>query len=489
MKDEKRVESLITGNFKKENIFVQESNIVFTYKELFKYLVFCNLFFESKNIKKIMISLPQGFYAYATVLGAFFSKITFCTIRCDDPIDRKMHYFREFEPDIILCDVDDSFWNCDMEDKLYIVHKQMYNNTHDLGLKYDGKQSVAYVMFTSGTTGKPKGVQIKRAALCKSVLWMYNKFGLIEEDICSQYSFMSFDMSLIDIFLAATAGARLIPFPTLTDKLFPEKLIKKYKITFWHSVPTVIDILNSRKVLTNEWIGTIKKSKIGGDRILVNQLKVFLEVLPDLRVFITYGTTEITFICTCVEVNSQNYLLYAKHNMSIGFPIDGWDVILDNEENGVGQIVIVGNNIGVGYLNSQESRFGYIIYNGKKEPAFYTGDYGKFIDGCLYYIGRKDQQIKIAGNRISLSEIDTIVRDIEGCLSAVSIFVEGKIILFYSGTLTEESIRRTIHEKLPDVCMPYKIIALSSMPYNNSGKIDRYALVKMVKGEQNDIGL
>lgn len=151
--------------------------------------------------------------------------------------------------------------------------------------------------------------------------------------------------------------------------------------------------------------------------------------------------------------------------------------------------MIVGNNIGVGYLNSQESRFGYIIYNGKKEPAFYTGDYGKFIDGCLYYIGRKDQQIKIAGNRISLSEIDTIVRDIEGCLSAVSIFVEGKIILFYSGTLTEESIRRTIHEKLPDVCMPYKIIALSSMPYNNSGKIDRYALVKMVKGEQNDIGL
>lgn len=482
--DEQILLDKMNGNFKKDAIFVLDQGKEYSYDLLYQYIKYYNMVFEATKVKKVLISLPQGFLAYSAVLGAFFSQVTFCTIKFDDPIERKIYYYNKFKPDIIICNQEDSY--ADLYSNKLLIGTEVLQICRPYCL-YEAKQNHAYVMFTSGTTGMPKAVCIKRNAVCKSILWMLNRFELSENDICSQYSNMSFDMSLIDILLASTAGATLIPFPTLTEKLFPEKLIKKYEISFWHSVPTVIDILQTRGALKNSILKSVKKCKIGGDRIYINQMNTIFDILPNLQAFITYGTTEITFICTCIELNSKNYLEYGKNNIAIGYPVDGWNVDLINIQDGLGQIVVSGPNIGDGYLGNDDDKFGYIMREGHNERAFFTGDFGCYIDGCLYYSGRKDQQVKLNGNRINLTEIDAIVRGLNGCTSSLTLFLDKKIILFFTGdSLAIEDVRDLLANRFPKTYMPKRIIKLEDMPYNNSGKIDRKKLAEIC-GKQEKV--
>lgn len=471
--------------------FVYDHNSFYTYHDLQGFCKRLERVFKLRNIRKILICLPQSFEAYGAVICSFISNVTFCSIRSDDPLNRKASYIEVFQPDLVLTDESNNIVQAVAGDRLIYV-SDLENQCEDVISEedkwYSAEQDIAYVMFTSGSTGFPKGVKIKRTALLNIVDWMSKNFMIEETDICSQYSNMSFDMSLIDIFVAVTAGASLVPFSSFRDKLFPGAKIKKFCITFWHSVPNVIDILQEQKHLVPEFIGTIKKCKFGGEQIYATQLERFFNVLPDATAFLTYGTTEITFICTCVKTNKNNYMEYAKKNMALGFPVDGWNITLDNVEQGIGEIVVYGDNIGAGYINQNQgnSRFRKILINGKNEDAYFTGDLGTYIDGVLYYLGRRDFQVKSNGNRIDLSEIDRVVRNIEGCIAAYTLFYNKKIIVAYIGeSLDEAEIRRVLSLELPKAYMPHQVICCESFPKNNSGKIDRNELInKLIENKE-----
>lgn len=461
---------------KSNRVFVHDERN-YLYSDMREYIYWLNKFFNDKGIERVMISLPQGFLAYSVIIGAYMSGITFCCINHKDPTQRKQMYADEFQPQLVIRQrSQDNFWNCD---NLFDDEISSLSDRVD-GQIYRNNNPVAYVIYTSGSTGKPKGVKIARQAFSHAVQCIATHFGITSDDICSQYPNLNFDMSLIDIFVAAVTGASLVPFSGFSDKLFPSKKIIKHQITFWNSIPGVIDILDHQGHWNSSVIKSIKKFKFGGDEILPRHMEKVFEIQKEAKVFLSYGPTEITLFCCCLSINADNYRQFARHNMSLGSLLPGWNLVLADMEDGIGQIVIYGDMIGLGYIGKQEeSGFKTITIDGIEHRAFYTGDFGKYIDGSLYFISRKDMQIKINGNRVDLSEINRILRE-ECCRDVCTIYNKKFICVFYvSETADTGTIRTILQKRLPAYLVPHHIIPLDALPKNTNGKTDRNKLMEV----------
>lgn len=433
--------------------------------------------YRKKMVKRVLICLPQCFEAYAAVLTAYATQVTFCLIRSDDPINRKAIFCNAFQPDLILAEQNNDIYQIDASAPCLAIHEVLANNLD--GGAYCAGNPIAYALFTSGSTGFPKGVEIKRSALQRMIAWMRENFPIQHTDVCSQYAYMNFDMSLIDLFHAVSVGAALVPFPCFQDKLFPGKKIRDFGITFWHSVPNVIDILCTQNQCNPQTLNTIRQCKFGGEQIYASQLERWFEAIPACTCFLTYGTTEITFFCTCICVEKSTYRQFSKKNMALGHPIEGWNVLLDQiNEEGYGEIVVYGEYIGERYLSGDPSnRFRTIQLCGEEKKAYFTGDYGMFFDGVLYYGGRRDFQVKKNGIRIDLSEVDRVFRAESGCIATYTLFYNGQIVLLYIGEERDESeIRAMLERELPIGYMPQLIFRREAFPRNNSGKLDRAAI-------------
>ena len=463
----------IVENMKGNRIFVYDDKI-YTYTDLRRSVSKLMNLFKRLQVERVLICLPQGFYAYATLAAAYICRVTFCCINHEDPIERKKTISSEFMPQLIIQDRKlESFYNTkivfdDEIDELESENAKQY---------YNKENNIAYVVYTSGTTGFPKGVKIAREPFASAIIWIVAHFGIECYDIGSQFPNLNFDMSLVDIFVALYAGSSLVPFPSFKDKLFPAKRIEKYQISFWNSVPGVIDQLCVQGKWNKAVMHSIKKFKFGGDEILKRHMDKVFDLNANAEVFLSYGPTEVTLFCCCLTLNKNNYLQYAKHNMSLGTPLPGWNIMLVDIEEGLGEIVVYGDNIGIGYINeSYQSGFRTIEIDGIKHRAYYTGDYGRYIDQNLYFVSRMDLQVKINGNRCDLSEINRIVRSEVGA-DAVTIMHEKRIYVFYTADVESGTIYSILKSKIPTYMMPHYIKHVNTLPRNQNGKVDRICLV------------
>ena len=475
------IENLTTLN----KVFVHEADKNYTYQDLYEVVLKLNMYFRKNHISKVLISLPQGFIAYASIISCYITNVTFCSIHYEDPLSRKELYCSEFLPDLIITDQFKDFPEnlCSFISTEDIV--RMRTDTCELVRENDNNE-IAYVIYTSGSTGLPKGVKIRDISFSKEIRWIWKTFGIKEEDVCSQYPKLNFDMSLIDIFVAVVAGASLVPFKTFSDKLFPVKLIQRHQISYWNSVPNVVDMLVTQNKMNAKYMKSIKKYKFGGEQIYSSQLEHVFECNSEADIFLSYGPSEVTLFCSCCHINIKNYKDYSKHNMSLGECIPGWNICLKDIKDEVGEIVVYGEYIGVGYIGNRDENknFGTIALDGKEHKAYFTGDYGTYIDGHLYFCGRRDSQVKVNGNRIDMSEIERVLRE-NGCEATCTVYHGGKIFLFYiSEDLSENDVSEIILRELPKTFFPHKICRRDIFPRNNSFKVDREELINSLKNER-----
>ena len=466
--------------------FILTKTHIWTYQDCKRNVIKLNKFLERNQYSKILICLDQEFYAYCCIIGVYISEATFCCINPIDPIDRKLFLIESFQPDVIICNDDDMLANYDIciqkisPERLFECDEDILDREYDfvsLG------SNIAYVLFTSGTTGRPKGAKIFRESLNTLILWAGKEFSIAEKDICAQFSNLNFDMSIFDIFLCITNGASLVPFPSLSDKLFPGKLIKLFKVTFWNSVPTVIDILEKANQLNYATLHSLKTMKFGGDRVFPTQLEKLFNILANLRIIITYGPTETTIFCTYSDLYKSNYLDFAETNMALGKPIPGTLINLTNKDDeGIGEIVICGDCVGDGYISSEHNQQNFITItiDDHSERAYLTGDYGKYKGDVLYFYGRKDSQIKIKGNRVDLSEVDYHARQL-GCNSTVTIYYRDLIVLFYeSSKYNNQEVKEYLKSKLSVHLMPALVLQLDGIPKMTNGKYNHVELMKKI---------
>ena len=436
-----------------------------TYEELRERTFSISNKLNERHVKRIMIDLPQGFLAYCIMWASYISNVVFCCVNCDLPSNYKSYCIETFKPNLVIRSGEDID---DISDKLLFLEEKVQHITED----------TAYVLFTSGSTGRPKGISVKRSALENFVEWCSHNYSLSPGDIYGQYSNISFDLGVGDVFFGLATGATMVPIVGL-QKLIPGQAIKDKRITFWHSVPSVIDLIIKRGDIEAGFLSSLKEATFCGEPLYPSQVETLLNYNENLRVWNTYGPTETTIFCSAIMINRCNYKEFSHKSVSIGVPITGFEFKYLKNSDKQTELVIYSKYVANGYLNDVENS-GFIYDECTGESCgFKTGDIVDVFDGNIYFVGRVDSQIKIGGYRVDLNEIDSIIRE-KTSFASCSVFNQNKIVTFVEDTafIDANLVLSAIEENLPPYYRPSRIKIIPSLPKNINGKYDRKILIE-----------
>lgn len=347
---------------------------------------------------------------------------------------------------------------------------------------------ILYVLFTSGSTGIPKGVIITHRSVIDYTEWVAETFGLDHGTVLGSQAPFYFDNSVLDIYSAVRNGATLHIIPH-TYFSFPIRLLEyirdnRINTVFW--VPTVLCRVADTGVLDHCDISCLKKVLFAGEVMPAKQLNIWRRRLPEAMFANLYGPTEITVDCAYYIVDRE---IGDSEPVPIGYPCCNTDILLLNEKNELaapgekGELCVRGSSLALGYYNNPEKTAAAFVQNPLqnmyRELIYRTGDVAHYNErGEIIYDGRVDFQIKHLGHRIELGEIETAVSAIPGVSMNCCMHKSDtdQIVLFYTGEADQNQIRKTLKDKLPDYMIPNLCNKLAIMPLNMNGKIDRVKL-------------
>ncbi len=352
--------------------------------------------------------------------------------------------------------------------------------------------TLAYIMFTSGSTGTPKGVAISHENLTHFIAWAQSCFSIRPEDIFAQISPMYFDNSVFDFYTALFCGASLAPIarPMLTAPLDLVAHIEQMQCSIWFSVPSLLMYLMTMKVLSPARLPAIRSFSFGGEGYPKVELKKLYDHYSSrARIVNVYGPTECTCICSAYDLTDTDFE-DVEGLPTLGQLNQNFDyLILDHaeQESTQGELCLLGPNVASGYFNDPErtaaafftlqspERYGKRMYK--------TGDIIRQEEGKLYFVGRKDNQIKHMGYRIELEEIEHALISLANIDQAAVIYersqaLYGRIVAYVASKEQPDTqdILTALKDLLPAYMLPNKVHVLESLPKNANGKVDKHAL-------------
>lgn len=349
-------------------------------------------------------------------------------------------------------------------------------------------EDLAYVIFTSGTTGMPKGVMISAGALASYLDESRPWTDLTPADRLAETCDVTFDLTVHNLFLAVEAGASLHILSAL-EMMAPGRFIRARDITVWMSVPTLIAMMRKNGALKPGIFPSLRLSIFCGEPLPVAAAQAWAAATPNGVVENIYGPTEGTVICLRQRLTSPAIATPGREIVAIGIPYASMQVaILDADQRPLpdgqpGEIALSGPQLAIGYLNAtgeQASRFREI--DGVR--WYLTGDLGmRDASGIFHHLGRTDNQVKVKGNRIELEEVEAHLRRAAGSDIVATVtwpVIDGApqgLVGFCVSRHTADAIASGMFETLPRYMVPSRIEILDALPVNINGKIDRRALV------------
>ncbi len=354
----------------------------------------------------------------------------------------------------------------------------------------------AYLLFTSGSTGQPKGVPILHANVVHFLDFNQRRYQLTNTDHLTQTFDQTFDLSVFDLFMAWGAGACVCAIQPI-QLLSPFRFVREKNITVWFSVPSVISLLRKTKLLKPGSLPNIRWSLFCGEALTQDSAEAWQAAAPYSVVENLYGPTELTLACTVYQwhplhspaecVNGIVPIGRLYENLHALVMDRNLQPVLPREN---GELCVAGPQTFPGYWNDPErtamNTFTHLDQNGDNQLYYRTGDLVRLTESNNYvYIGRTDQQIQVMGNRVELGEIEAALCRCSGVAEAVALgwpadrhTCQG-IIAFVSGNMINaESVITEIRHCLPAYMAPRTIHVLDAMPLNTNGKIDRKALYR-----------
>lgn len=350
---------------------------------------------------------------------------------------------------------------------------------------------ILYILFTSGSTGNPKGVIISHRALIDFVEWATKYLSMDDSYVLGNQTPFYFSMSVFDIYTTLKNAATLYIIPhgyfTLPSKLMEYMYEKKINTLFW--VPSAMMMVSALNVLDAPHLPELRNVFFGGEVMPMKQLNKWRKSYPNVRYINFYGPTEVTDTCTVYEVNRE---FSNTESLPMGTACENMDVFLLDEDDKlieddkIGEVCVRGTGLAYGYYNDPEKTAAVFVQNPLNsmypETIYRTGDLAKRNQfGEFVYMGRKDYQIKHMGHRIELGEIETAVLAVDGVEEACCIYnrEKSRIILFYTGAIEDTQLIEIINKTLPIYMIPNQCVRLDVMPKNLNGKIDRQKLKAM----------
>ncbi len=354
-----------------------------------------------------------------------------------------------------------------------------------------------YILFTSGSTGDPKGVIITLGCLEHFVRWMLEeqKFVPLGETFLNTAPF-SFDLSVMDLYCSLATGGTL--FSVGRDLVANPKML--YRAlgnsggTTWVSTPSFAQMCLFEEKFSEGMLPRVRRFLFCGETLAAPTAARLLERFPRAQVWNMYGPTEATVATTSVRIDVSILEKYSA--LPVGRPTPGTDVFVVSEAGETlpaqerGEIVIAGPNVSPGYLRRPELTAAAFFEQGDQR-AYRTGDQGRFRDGLLFFEGRMDSQLKISGYRIEVGDVeanllalpsvrDAIVTPVikNGATQSLAAFVVLSSRNEASHFELTQSLRQQLAERLPVYMLPRKFVFLDAFPLTANGKADRAQLAQ-----------
>ncbi|WP_295433052.1 amino acid adenylation domain-containing protein [uncultured Thiodictyon sp.] len=352
--------------------------------------------------------------------------------------------------------------------------------------------SVAYIMFTSGSTGVPKGVAVTHQNVLHFIAWGQLCFAIETQDNFANLSPMYFDNSVFDFYVALFSGACLSPIARelLTRPYELVNQVDRLGCTLWFCVPSLLIYLMAMKAMQSVALSGLRTIVFGGEGYPKIELKKLYDLFShQARLVNVYGPTECTCICSAYTLGAHDF------NDLAGLPplgrlnpnFDYRILNAEDQDSDLGELCLIGPNVAAGYFNDEvRTASTFLTLTDSKrfmKRMYRTGDLVREDRGDLWFVGRKDNQIKHMGYRIELEEIENALVTIPQVRQAAVIYrrdhaAYGKLVGFVDCWETADSaaILSALRDLVPDYMIPSRLVAMAELPKNANGKVDRLVL-------------
>ena len=421
-------------------------------------------YLKSKNLKikdVVAIQNNKTKYGFAAMIACLKSGFIYTNYDFSNPKERINKMFQTAQPKIIINDLE--------------LDKLIENFSDEFELPVLDRDTPAYIMFTSGSTGIPKGVLIKQSSILNFIEWAYNAYELRENDVMTNVNPIYFDNSVFDFYCSVFNGITMAALPkNIVEQ--PKKMLEiidKIGCTFWFSVPSFLIYLLNIKLLNKNVFTKLRAFAFGGEGFPKPTLKKLWDLYPNKDFYNVYGPTEGTCICSAYKIKESDFSdmngLVTLGNIA---PIFSYKIV-------EGELWLGGSQIALGYYNDTER-----TNKSFTADRFYkTGDLVEEIDGKLYFKGRADNQIKHMGYRIELEEVEAGLIKlpyIKQCAVIHGKTTSGfsKLIAYISlnEQKDQKDLRDDLRKYLPPYMIPNNFEFIDNLPKNPNGKVDRKLL-------------
>ncbi|MAG30559.1 MAG: thioester reductase [Deltaproteobacteria bacterium] len=358
---------------------------------------------------------------------------------------------------------------------------------------------IAYLLFTSGSTGVPKGVMVTHRNVVAFLDAMAARYGITPEDRFSQTFELTFDLSVFDLFLAWECGARVC-VPSQAQKMLPAKYIQESRITVWFSVPSTGVMMSKLRMLKPDAYPSLRWSLFCGEALPAEIVESWALAAPGSIIENLYGPTELTIACTLYRWDPERSREDCELGLvPIGDPYPAMEVLVVGDDlrevapGETGELLMTGPQLTPGYWQDPEKTAAAFITPPERDRIHYrTGDRVRRGDGKspMVYLGRMDNQIKIQGYRVELGEIEAAIRDEAGVEVAIAIGwpvtaagADSVVVFVSDENLDRADLVARAKARLPSYMAPREIRHIDTFPLNSNGKVDRKALRSLLEAD------
>jgi amino acid adenylation domain-containing protein len=359
------------------------------------------------------------------------------------------------------------------------------------------RDALAYLLFTSGSTGVPKGVMVAQRNVVAFLDYIVERYDVTENDRLSQMFELTFDLSVFDMFVAWERGACLC-CPSQKALISPSRFIKDMNLTMWFSAPSTAVFMKRLGMLKANSYPSLRVSLFCGEPLPNASAAAWVEAAPNSILENLYGPTELTIACTLYRWDPSDSEAESELGIvPIGDPFPGMNVLVAGDDlqevapGEVGELLMNGPQMSLGYWQDDEkTAAAFVVPPGRSAVYYRTGDRVRRADGNrpMTHLGRIDFQVKIRGHRVELGEIEAVVRDVtdldgvvavgwpptESGYDGVEVFIEGEHV-------EVDTLRDEIARRLPEYMLPRRFHFMDQLPKNANSKFDRNAMTKLLQ--------